>query len=91
MEMSTLRGLHLDKQVNHDNKGLMAVMTPKYNPMNDCSKDTPVYSEVAIIIKINISNHLPHFGIYVTTNENIQCSLSLAEYIRQDSLTKEEY
>jgi hypothetical protein len=49
METSTPGGLHLHKQVRHDDKGLMTVMMPKYNLTNDCSKDTLVCSEVVII------------------------------------------
>jgi hypothetical protein len=49
MEMSALRGLYLHKQVCHDDKELMTIMIPKYNPMNDCSEDTPLCSEVVIV------------------------------------------
>jgi hypothetical protein len=49
METSALRGPHLHKQVHHDDKGLMTITIPKYNPMNDCSEDTPLCSEVAIV------------------------------------------
>jgi hypothetical protein len=49
MEMSTLRGLHLHKQVHHDDKGRMTVTTPTYNHMAVHSKDTLVCSEVAIV------------------------------------------
>jgi hypothetical protein len=49
MEMSALGGLHLYKQVHHDDKGLITVTITKYNPMNDGSEDTLLCSEVVII------------------------------------------
>jgi hypothetical protein len=57
METSAPGSPHLHKQVHHDDKGLMTVMIPKYNPMNDCSEDTLVYSEVVIVTVSNKQEH----------------------------------
>jgi hypothetical protein len=66
METSTPRGPHLCKQVRHDDKGLMTVTIPKYNPMNNCSEGAPVCSKVVIVTDVD---KLKFIKFYARSNE----------------------
>jgi hypothetical protein len=49
METSAPGSPYLHKQVHHDDKGLITITIPKYNPMNDCSENALLCSEVTIV------------------------------------------